>query len=167
MYYENGRKELNVKEKNFTLSIDKERNIRYTASVSSKKTLHLRPIADGGAVVAGKSLYMTMLFDFFGELLTEKQQEYFDLYYNEDLSLAEIAEQAGVTRQAVHDNLARAEAALNEYEQRTGIVARFEQHRAALENAQKEIGLLRSQLDGTPGAIHLNKLEELLDTLKD
>ena len=56
---------------------------------------------------------MTMLFDFYGELLTERQKEFFDLYYNEDLSLAEIAENAGISppgrpgrdrpRRGVHD----------------------------------------------------------------
>lgn len=42
---------------------------------------------------------MTMLFDFYGEILTDRQKEFFDLYYNEDLSLAEIAENYGISRQ--------------------------------------------------------------------
>ena len=57
---------------------------------------------------------MTMLFDFYGELLTERQKEFFDLYYNEDLSLAEIAENAGISRQGVRDVIVRAEAAMQE-----------------------------------------------------
>ena len=46
---------------------------------------------------------MTMLFDFYGEILTDRQKEFFDLYYNEDLSLAEIAENYGISRQGVRD----------------------------------------------------------------
>lgn len=48
---------------------------------------------------------MTMLFDFYGEILTDRQKEFFDLYYNEDLSLAEIAENYGISRQGVRTSL--------------------------------------------------------------
>ena len=57
---------------------------------------------------------MTMLFDFYGELLTDRQKEFFDLYYNEDLSLSEIAENEGISRQGVRDVIVRAEAILTE-----------------------------------------------------
>ena len=57
---------------------------------------------------------MTMLFDFYGELLTERQKEFFDLYYNEDLSLSEIAENNGISRQGVRDVIVRAEAIMQE-----------------------------------------------------
>ena len=50
---------------------------------------------------------MTLLFDYYGELLTEKQKTCFDLYYNQDLSLSEIAEEAGITRQGVRYTGAR------------------------------------------------------------
>ena len=52
---------------------------------------------------------MTMLLDFYGEILTQRQREFFDLYYNEDLSLAEIAENYGISRQGVRDAIVRAE----------------------------------------------------------
>lgn len=68
---------------------------------------------------------MTMLFDFYGEMLTERQKEFFDLYYNEDLSLAEVAENYGITRQGVRDVIVRAEATMAEMEEKTGIIARF------------------------------------------
>ena len=65
-----------------------------------------------------------LLLDFYGELLTEKQRECYDLHYNEDLSLAEIAEQCGISRQGVWDNIRRAEATLRDFEEKTGLVRR-------------------------------------------
>lgn len=72
-----------------------------------------------------KTFEMTLLFDFFGDLLTEKQHYYFDLYYNDDLSLSEIAEQNGITRQGVRDIIVRAENTLRDFESKTGVVERF------------------------------------------
>ena len=85
---------------------------------------------------------MTMLYDFYGELLTDRQKEFFDLYYNEDLSLAEIAENAGISRQGVRDVIVRAEAQMQEIEDKTGLIRRFEQmrgHLGAIEAAAAEI----------------------------
>ena len=73
-----------------------------------------------------QALEMTLLLDYYGELLTEKQRTCFDLYYNQDLSLGEIAEEAGISRQGVHDSLARAEATLLDLEQKLGCLARAE-----------------------------------------
>ena len=75
---------------------------------------------------------MTMLYDFYGELLTERQREFFDLYYNEDLSLTEIAENSGISRQGVRDVIVRAEGVMQELEDKTGIVRRFEEQRGHL-----------------------------------
>ncbi len=68
---------------------------------------------------------MTMLYDFYGDVLTDRQKEFYDLYYNEDLSLAEIAENYGITRQGVRDVIVRAEATLTELEDKTGLIKRF------------------------------------------
>ena len=68
---------------------------------------------------------MALLYDFYGDMLTDRQKEFYDLYYNEDLSLAEIAENCGITRQGVRDVIVRAEAILTELEDKTGIVRRF------------------------------------------
>ena len=75
---------------------------------------------------------MAMLFDFYGDLLTERQREFYDLYYNEDLSLAEIAENYGISRQGVRDVIVRAEAAMSEIEEKTHIIRRFHQSKAAI-----------------------------------
>ena len=64
---------------------------------------------------------MALLYDFYGDMLTDRQKEFYDLYYNEDLSLAEIAENYGITRQGVRDVIVRAEAILTELEDKTGI----------------------------------------------
>ncbi len=68
---------------------------------------------------------MAMLYDFYGDMLTDRQKEFYDLYYNEDLSLAEIAENYGISRQGVRDVIVRAEATLTELEEKTGIIKRF------------------------------------------
>ena len=76
---------------------------------------------------------MALLYDFYGDVLTERQKEFYDLYYNEDLSLSEIAENSGITRQGVRDVIVRAEAAMQEIEDKTGLIRRFEQFRGHLD----------------------------------
>ena len=68
---------------------------------------------------------MALLYDFYGDVLTDRQKEFYDLYYNEDLSLAEIAENYGITRQGVRDVIVRAEAILTDLEDKTGLIKRF------------------------------------------
>ena len=68
-------------------------------------TLH--GILKGGFPVKNQTFRMTMLFDFYGELLTERQKEFYELYYDEDLSLSEIAENYGISRQGVRDVIVR------------------------------------------------------------
>ncbi len=79
----------------------------------------------GGFSVRNVSYEMTILFDFYGDILTDKQRELFDLYYNEDLSLAEIAEHLGITRQGVRDGIVRSEEILQNLEAKLGLVARY------------------------------------------
>lgn len=80
-----------------------------------------------------KNLEITILLDFYGDMLTPKQREFLDYYYNEDLSLAEIAANVGITRQGVRDAIKRAECQLIEMEQRLGLVERFKDVQSGLE----------------------------------
>lgn len=83
------------------------------------------------------ALEMTLLFDYYGDLLTERQRMCFDLRHNQDLSLGEIAEELNVSRQGVHDNLSRAEALLRNMEEKTGCVRRDLACRRAAERVHK------------------------------
>ena len=84
-------------------------------------------------------LSRSMLLDFYGELLTEKQRTCFDLHYNEDLSLSEIAEMLGISRQGAWDNIRRAEMAMEDVESKTGLIGRFEENRSELEKLKETL----------------------------
>ena len=91
---------------------------------------------------------MTMLFDFYGDILTPRQRELFDLYYNEDLSLAEIAENCGISRQGVWDIIKRAEDTLRKTEEKTGLVHRFRETQASLAEIEASLRQLISMTQG-------------------
>ena len=118
----------------------------------------------------GKPLEMSLLFDFYGETLTEKQRELFDLYYNEDLSLAEIAEHAGITRQGVRDSIKRAEHALREMEEKLGLVARYGGTERCAEELMHEVECLRAlnadTLHSSEAEAIASRMASLLDQLR-
>ena len=74
-----------------------------------------------------KNIEISLLLDFYGELLKPEAAQMVDLYYNEDLSLSEIAAQTGITRQGVRDRIKRCEQSLFELEQKLGMLKRFRQ----------------------------------------
>ena len=96
----------------------------------------LNYFTEGGRTVKNQTYRMTMLLDFYGEILTQRQREFFDLYYNEDLSLAEIAENYDISRQGVRDAIVRAEAAMNELEDKTGLLKRFMRLREKIDSIE-------------------------------
>lgn len=118
----------------------------------------------------GKPLEMSLMFDFYGETLTEKQRELFDLYYNEDLSLAEIAEHAGITRQGVRDSIKRAEHALREMEDKLGLVARYGGTERCAEELMREVERLRAlnadTLHSSEAEAITSRMASLLDQLR-
>ena len=79
------------------------------------------------------ALEMALLYDYYGGILTERQRICFDMRYNQDLSLGEIGEALGVSRQAVCDNLARTEEILRRMEENIGCVSRNQKSRKALQ----------------------------------
>ncbi len=88
-----------------------------------------------------KDLSVVTLLDTYGAMLTDRQRDFVGYYYCEDLSLAEIAENEGVTRQAVRDTIKRSVEQLTEMEQKLGFVKRLEQASSAIE-------LIKAATDG-------------------
>ena len=87
-----------------------------------------------------KNLEISILLDFYGQLLTEKQRDVVDYYYNEDFSLGEIADQLGISRQGVRDAVKRAENILIDFEEKLGFVKYFEK-------IQKNLILIKQSAD--------------------
>ena len=90
-------------------------------------------------------LELILLYDYYGNLLTARQRECFELRYDQDLSLGEIGEELGISRQGVHDNLSRAEALLRNMEAKTGCAGRDQLCRKAagsiLESARQLLNM--------------------------
>jgi hypothetical protein len=86
---------------------------------------------------SGKDLRIAYLLDFYGDLLTEKQKDVIDLYYNEDLSLAEIAEILKITRQGVRDSIKHGESFLLEYESRLHLAERHPKMEKGFQDIQE------------------------------
>lgn len=99
-----------------------------------------------------KNMEISLLFDFYGDMLTEKQRDVVELYYNDDLSLAEIAENEGITRQGVRDSIKRAESQLLEMEERLGLARRFHTMKDGIESiclAARDIQEMNNRYGGS------------------
>lgn len=99
------------------------------------------------------ALEMTLLLDYYGGMLTDKQRDCFDMRYNQDLSLGEIGEALGVSRQAVCDNLTRTEALLRRMEENIGCVRRSLTTRKAVGDILNAAQELKNSAD--PAVSHL------------
>ena len=84
-----------------------------------------------------KDYRISVLLGFYGDVLTDKPRDMIEFYYDDDLSLAEIAQNEGITRQGVRDNIKRGEAVLLDMEERLGLVKRFEDMKKDLESIRR------------------------------
>lgn len=87
----------------------------------------------------GDKTRICVLFDIYGELLTPSVAESIDLYYNDDLSLSEVAENAGISRQGVRDNLRRGIELLEHYEQKLGLYGKYRENEKTVNGIKAEI----------------------------
>lgn len=111
-----------------------------------------------------KDLKISLLLDFYGDMLTEKQREVIDFYYNNDLSLSEIAENEGITRQGVRDSIKHAESQLLEMEERLGFAARFREVADGLETIRGAAEKIR---DYNRHTFNASEIEENIGCILD
>lgn len=95
-----------------------------------------------------KTTRMNFLIDIYESLLTEKQKSYVSLYYLEDLSLGEIAEEFEVSRQAVYDNIKRTEAVLENYETKLGVLQKYQEREQLIEQIEQHLTQHKQLDDG-------------------
>ena len=106
-----------------------------------------------------KTTQMNLLVEFYGSLLTDKQLEYMELYYGDDYSLGEIAEEFDVSRQAVYDNIRRSAKLLENYEEKLHLVADFYKRQEYYDELEKEIQ--NNYPEATQLASIVSKLQEM------
>ena len=120
-----------------------------------------------GCTVA-KNLEISFLLDFYGDVLTERQREVMEQYYNDDLSLAEIADNFGITRQGVRDSIKRGEGIILDLEQKVGFAARYravQQGVAQLESLARSIRFANSN-SYSPNAEIERDTEQMLEEIR-
>ncbi len=108
-----------------------------------------------------KDMRVAFLLDFYGDLLTEKQRESLDFYYNDDLSLGEIGANLGISRQGVRDNIKRAEAILLEMEDKLGLAAKFSEIKTRLAEVRKAVDIIDNK------NIRVYRSDEINESIKD
>lgn len=103
-----------------------------------------------------KDLSISMLMDFYGQLLTQKRYDTLDMYYNQDMSLSEIAEEIGISRQGVRDNIKHGELQLAELEEKLGLAGRFS-------DILKDIRNIKSIISEMPYSKEAERIKSLID----
>lgn len=101
-----------------------------------------------------------MLYDFYGQLLTAKQQKIMEMFYGDDLSLSEIANEFGISRQAVYDILKRTEKSLESYEAKLALIEKFL-------NQQRKIAHIGEIVSLIKNTHNLNYLDEISCIIED
>lgn len=112
-----------------------------------------------------KNVKIGILLETYGKLLTEKQYNLLDDYYNNDYSLSEIAENLGITRQAVRDNLKKGENKLFEFEEKLGIMKTAVKQEKKMQKILSELTKIQDQFSDEQIAIILENIKQELNTL--
>ncbi|MDD5944429.1 MAG: sigma factor-like helix-turn-helix DNA-binding protein [Clostridia bacterium] len=113
-------------------------------------------------------LKTTLLYDFYGELLTDKQKEIYELFYQNDMSLTEIGAELGISRQAVRDQLKRTEKILSEYEDKLRLVERFMANKSSAGRIRKLIDELERTSELSENSLSIaEQIREAVDEITE
>ncbi|MBQ7860473.1 MAG: YlxM family DNA-binding protein [Faecalibacterium sp.] len=112
-----------------------------------------------------KNLEISYLLDFYGEVLTQKQREVMEQYYNDDLSLSEIGENFGITRQGVRDAIKHGEATLLELEEKVGFAARYRKMQARLAEMEQVLRKAKFANSSSYGGLSVTEVNRVLTQL--
>ena len=119
-------------------------------------------------ILMDKITEASLLYDFYGQLLTKRKQEVMELYHEENLTLAEIAEEFGISRAAVHDSLKSAEKSLQEYEQKLKLVSKFMKTSEAIGKIDNMIDHLAEAHSGNQELVdRLEEIKSVINGLED
>ena len=110
---------------------------------------------------------ISLLYDFYGQLLTRRQQDVMRLYHEENLSLSEIADEFSISRQGVHDSLRSGEKALKEYEKKLGLLERFRKSREAVDRIDAGLDIIADKLERVDEDGRLSEIAEDIRRVKD
>lgn len=112
-------------------------------------------------------LKYVLLSDFYSNLLTEKQREFLSLYYEADLSLGEISERFGISRQAVYDSIRSSEMCLERFESELGLLASFQHQRVVVADVLEQLQALETDIAGTEKKETIQYIKQRLHSLTD
>ncbi len=112
-----------------------------------------------------KDMKVSLLLDFYGDILSERRREIMEMYYNEDMSLSEIAEIAGISRQGVRDSVKKSESELLRLEDSLGLIKRFTKLKGEIETIASDLTQFINESDNEDLKIKLNNEIDKLKTL--
>ena len=113
-----------------------------------------------------KDMKISLLLDFYGDFLSDRKREILEMYYNEDLSLAEIAEEAGISRQGVRDSIKKSEKELLSLEETLGLAARFASIKREIEDIAGVVSEVIERTEDEKSKSALEAVKERLNGLE-
>ena len=114
-----------------------------------------------------KDMHFCILLDFYGDILTDRQREMLECYYNDDMSLAEIADSIGISRQGVRSAIKKGTDILTEMESKLGLVNRFRKVQPLVARISGELITLRNSSEATATREEIDKILSQLNELNE